>query len=76
VASALYVANYRFAVQGTDYLAADSPPSPFQHYWSLGVEEQFYLLWPTLLIVVAWLAGPGARRGGGGLVRGVRPVDR
>jgi peptidoglycan/LPS O-acetylase OafA/YrhL len=39
-ASALYVANYRFAAQRTDYLAASSP-SPFQHYWSLAVEEQF-----------------------------------
>jgi peptidoglycan/LPS O-acetylase OafA/YrhL len=56
VASALYVANYRFAVQGTDYLAADAPPSPFQHYWSLGVEEQFYLVWPALLIATAWSA--------------------
>jgi peptidoglycan/LPS O-acetylase OafA/YrhL len=54
VASALYAANYRFAVQGTDYLAADTPPSPFQHYWSLGVEEQFYLVWPPLLILTAW----------------------
>jgi peptidoglycan/LPS O-acetylase OafA/YrhL len=55
IASALYVANYRFAIQGTDYLAADAPPSPFQHYWSLGVEEQFYLLWPALIIGTAWL---------------------
>src|SRR3954462_15423619 len=55
VASALYVGNYRLAVQGTDYLAADTPPSPFQHYWSLGVEEQFYLVWPALLIVTAWV---------------------
>src|SRR4051794_7776384 len=62
VASALYVANYRFAVQGTDYLAADTPPSPFQHYWSLGVEEQFYLVWPALLIAAAWL-GARSRRG-------------
>jgi peptidoglycan/LPS O-acetylase OafA/YrhL len=53
IASALYVGNYRFAVQGTDYLAADVPPSPFQHYWSLGVEEQFYLLWPALIIASA-----------------------
>src|SRR3954467_14991084 len=56
VASAVYAGNYRLAVQGTDYLAADTPPSPFQHYWSLGVEEQFYLVWPTLLILTAWLA--------------------
>jgi peptidoglycan/LPS O-acetylase OafA/YrhL len=56
LASALYVGNYRFAAQGTDYLA-DSLPSPFQHYWSLGVEEQFYLLWPALLLGTAWLVG-------------------
>ena len=63
LASALYVGNYRFAVTGTDYLTA-AAPSPFQHYWSLGVEEQFYLLWPTLLIGAAWLAG--RRRGAAG----------
>ena len=65
IASALYVGNYRFAIQGTDYLAADAPPSPMQHYWSLGVEEQFYLLWPALIIGTAWLlarvAGAPAR---------------
>ena len=54
IASALYVGNYRFALQGVDYLAATLPPSPFQHYWSLGVEEQFYLLWPTLILGTAW----------------------
>ena len=64
IASALYVGNYRFAIQGTDYLAADAPPSPLQHYWSLGVEEQFYLLWPALIIGTAWLLAPsGATRG-------------
>jgi peptidoglycan/LPS O-acetylase OafA/YrhL len=55
IASALYVGNYRFATQGTDYLASNLPPSPFQHYWSLGVEEQFYLVWPMLIIGTAWL---------------------
>jgi peptidoglycan/LPS O-acetylase OafA/YrhL len=55
VASALYVGNYRFATQGTDYLTSNLPPSPFQHYWSLGVEEQFYLVWPMLIIGTAWL---------------------
>lgn len=55
IASMLYVGNYRFAAQGTDYMVADLPPSPFQHYWSLGVEEQFYLWWPALIIGTAWL---------------------
>jgi peptidoglycan/LPS O-acetylase OafA/YrhL len=52
-AAALYVSNIRFAVQATDYLQADLAPSPLLHYWSLGVEEQFYLFWPALLLVVA-----------------------
>lgn len=55
IASALYVGNYRFAVEGTDYLAAETAASPLQHYWSLGVEEQFYLLWPALILGTAWL---------------------
>ncbi|MDV3130391.1 acyltransferase [Mycobacterium sp. 21AC1] len=55
IASALYLGNYRFAVEGTDYLSADIAPSPLQHYWSLGVEEQFYLLWPALILGTAWL---------------------
>jgi peptidoglycan/LPS O-acetylase OafA/YrhL len=64
--SALYVANYRFAFAQTNYLNANSIPSPFQHYWSLGVEEQFYLLWPLLLIAasLAWRYRPRYQRGG------------
>src|SRR3954464_11210705 len=73
VASALYVANYRFAVQGTDYLAADTPPSPFQHYWSLGVEEQFYLLWPALIIGTAWVLARAARGSSTTSTRSVAP---
>jgi peptidoglycan/LPS O-acetylase OafA/YrhL len=69
LASAVYAGNYRFAVSGTDYLAGNAPPSPVQHYWSLGVEEQFYLLWPALLIATAWAAGSGAPS-----VRRRRPV--
>ena len=56
IASMLYVGNYRFAAQNTDYMISDLPPSPFQHYWSLGVEEQFYLVWPAMIIGTAWLA--------------------
>ncbi|MGE5696455.1 MAG: acyltransferase family protein [Candidatus Sericytochromatia bacterium] len=62
IACALYVGNYRFAVDGTDYLAANAVPSPLQHYWSLGVEEQFYLLWPALIIGTAWLVHRARRR--------------
>ncbi|WP_310781556.1 acyltransferase family protein [Mycobacterium sp. Z3061] len=61
IASMLYVGNYRFAVQNTDYMISDLPPSPFQHYWSLGVEEQFYLVWPALIIATAYLARRIAR---------------
>ncbi|MGK8558933.1 acyltransferase family protein [Nocardia gipuzkoensis] len=56
IAGALYAGNYRLALRGTDYLAGDTLPSPFQHFWSLGVEEQFYLLWPALIAVTAWFA--------------------
>src|SRR3954470_19654587 len=72
IASALYVGNYRFAAQGTDYLVSDLPPSPFQHYWSLGVEEQFYLLWPALIIGTAWLV----RRFGAGRGASPRPYEQ
>ena len=55
-AAALYVSNYRFAAQSTNYLSARTTPSPLQHYWSLAVEEQFYLLWPVLVlgVVLGW----------------------
>ncbi len=53
-ASALYVANFRFAFEAADYLALELP-SPLLHYWSLGVEEQFYLLWPLILLLATRL---------------------
>jgi peptidoglycan/LPS O-acetylase OafA/YrhL len=52
IASSLALSNIWFAFTGTDYLAQESP-SPFQHYWSLAVEEQFYLIWPLLLILLS-----------------------
>jgi peptidoglycan/LPS O-acetylase OafA/YrhL len=52
-AAALYASNMRFAIQATDYLQAELDPSPLLHYWSLGVEEQFYLFWPAFLLLVA-----------------------
>jgi peptidoglycan/LPS O-acetylase OafA/YrhL len=53
VACAIYVGNYRFALLQTSYLTASAPPSPFQQYWSLGVEEQFYLIWPAVLLAAS-----------------------
>ena len=41
----------RFAANAIDYLGAEVAPSPLLHFWSLGVEEQFYLFWPLLLVV-------------------------
>lgn len=52
-ASALYIGNIRYALQATDYLQAELDPSPLLHFWSLGVEEQFYLVWPALLLLAA-----------------------
>ena len=55
-AAALYAGNIRFAAQATDYLQAELDPSPLLHYWSLGVEEQFYVFWPALLVLAAGIA--------------------
>ncbi|MHA7262417.1 acyltransferase family protein [Arthrobacter sp. TMN-37] len=51
--AALFASNFREISQGTDYWASDLPPSPLQHYWSLAIEEQFYLFWPAAMIAVA-----------------------
>jgi peptidoglycan/LPS O-acetylase OafA/YrhL len=62
IAGALYVSNYWFIQQGVDYFGGLLPTSPFQHYWSLGVEEQFYLVWPAMIIGTAWLIRRARRR--------------
>jgi peptidoglycan/LPS O-acetylase OafA/YrhL len=55
--AALWVSNIRFATQG-GYFAVPGEPSPFLHFWSLSVEEQFYLFWPVLLLLVTRLPRP------------------
>ncbi len=55
-ASAGYFENWLLAKNSVDYLASADAPSLAQHYWSLSVEEQFYLVWPLLLLVVALIA--------------------
>jgi len=65
ITSALYASNYWFAFTGVNYFGRENllSPSPYQHYWSLGVEEQFYLVWPLLILFTAWVIRR-SRRGG------------
>jgi len=73
ITSALYVGNYWFVMRGVDYFASHLPPSAFQHYWSLGVEEQFYLVWPALIIGTAWLIRRVCRRSRADAISSQRP---
>lgn len=60
LSSMFYVENWRLISEATDYLQAGGTGSPFQHFWSLSVEEQYYIVWPILVCVLVLLA---ARRG-------------
>ena len=90
VSALLYYANFHFLASSGDYFAADIDKSPFLHFWSLSIEEQFYAVFPLLLLLL-YRAGARHRRvvtlgvlalllvvslGGPDLVRGAQPGPR
>ena len=54
MAAGMYAMNWRLSAGAVDYFAAGDADRPLDHLWSLAVEEQFYLAWPLLLLVIAW----------------------
>src|SRR5262245_18425222 len=70
--ASLFAANVRLIEQGTSYLSTQLPPSPLQHYWSLAVEEQFYLVWPFLFwLVIRLTRGRRSRTCLAGILAGI-----
>lgn len=56
LASTFYVENWYLTLNSADYLGNSGEPTTVQHYWSLSLEEQFYVMWPLIMLLAAWIA--------------------
>src|SRR5580700_10942097 len=77
-AAVTYCSNWYLIIQGQSYFARFAPPTPLDHLWSLAVEEQFYLVWPWVVLLLVRLAGQARKRRRGladGLGGLAGPVD-
>jgi peptidoglycan/LPS O-acetylase OafA/YrhL len=72
--ASVFLINFHFADSGTNYLSSQLPPSVLQNFWSLAVEEQFYLVYPVLFLLVAGLSWRLPLRGRLGLVLGAAVI--
>jgi peptidoglycan/LPS O-acetylase OafA/YrhL len=76
LASALYYQNWQLSSDAVSYFKSDDAATPVQHFWSLSVEEQFYLIWPLLFLLAAFLTAMLAMRRASPVLASTEPAAR